>query len=184
MLQERHSLSPVTTLGGSRLSVRVASDLDRFVLRGDPALSSQLESALDWKLAGRIGEATTKDARTSVRVGPDEWFLLAAPGTVSNPESRLQEAMPDQAWSMVDVSHREVGIELSGEAAALALSSFIAFDVGAMAVGDGCRTLFDKAQVILIREAPERFRIEVWQSFASHVWLLLEAASREIARDI
>ena len=73
---------------------------------------------------------------------------------------------------------------MEGEAAALALRSAIAFDVEAMPVGSGCRTIFDKAQIVLIREDKNRFRIEVWRSFADHVWGLLQAVSREIALGI
>jgi sarcosine oxidase subunit gamma len=86
--------------------------------------------------------------------------------------------------SLVDISHREVGILVEGEAALLALRSAIAFDVEAMPVGTGCRTVFDKAQIILIRETENRFRIEVWRSFADHVRHILHAVSREIALGI
>ena len=86
--------------------------------------------------------------------------------------------------SLVDVGHREIGIAVEGAAAVLALRSACAFDLETMPSGTGMRTIFDKAQIILIRHDENRFRIEVWRSFADHVWGLLQAASREISLGI
>jgi sarcosine oxidase subunit gamma len=47
-------------------------------------------------------------------------------------------------------------------------------------IPSGCRTIFDKVQIVLLREAERHFRIEVWRTFAGRVWGVLEAASREI----
>ena len=53
-----------------------------------------------------------------------------------------------------------------------------------MPVGIGDRTIFDKAQVVCsVKHAPDRFRIEVWRSFAGHVWTLLARREpRDLAR--
>ena len=37
----------------------------------------------------------------------------------------------------------------------------------------------DKAQIILMRETANRFRIEVWHSFSEHIWNFLAAVRRE-----
>ena len=47
-------------------------------------------------------------------------------------------------------------------------------------IPSGCRTIFDKVQIVLLREAERHFRIEVWRTFADRVWGVLQAASREI----
>ena len=39
----------------------------------------------------------------------------------------------------------------------------------------------DSAQVVLTREAEDRFRLEVWRSFAPHVRALLTTATAELA---
>ncbi|SBW15234.1 sarcosine oxidase subunit gamma [Brucella sp. 10RB9215] len=46
------------------------------------------------------------------------------------------------------------------------------------------RTVFDHAQVILLKWDADHYRIEVWNSFADHVWTLLETASREVELSI
>ena len=50
-----------------------------------------------------------------------------------------------------------------------------------MPVGAGARTVYDTAQVVLVREANDRFRLTVWRSFAPHVRALFDIAMREIA---
>ena len=54
-------------------------------------------------------------------------------------------------------------------------------DLARMPVGDGTRTVFDTAQVVLTREAEDRFHLTVWRSFAPHVRALLDLAARELA---
>jgi sarcosine oxidase, subunit gamma len=50
-----------------------------------------------------------------------------------------------------------------------------------MPVGSGARTVLDTVQVVLTREAEDRFHLTVWRSFAPHVRALLEIAARELA---
>ncbi|MFD1623484.1 sarcosine oxidase subunit gamma [Azospirillum griseum] len=164
------------------LSVRLADEVARFSLRLAPADTGQAAAAFGGPLPARIGAMSQSNGRTALQLGPDEWQILAPPGDV-DALSAAFAALP-VPHSLVDISHREVGIVVEGAAATLALRSAIAFDLEAMAVGTGCRTLFDKAQILLIREAADRFRIEVWRSFADHVWGLLRAASREIDLDL
>jgi sarcosine oxidase, subunit gamma len=64
------------------------------------------------------------------------------------------------------------------------LRSACYFDREAMVPSTGARTIFDKAQIVLIRLGNDRFRVEVWRTFATQLWELLQAASYEIALDI
>ena len=83
--------------------------------------------------------------------------------------------------SAVDVSHRSVGIEVSGAHATDILAAFVALDLAEVTfpVGMATRTLFGKAEIIIWRTGAETFRIEVWRSFAPYVWQCLEEAGRE-----
>ena len=130
-------------------------------------------------LPARIGNLEQRDRRLALCVGPDEWFILAPiSGAKAIEDSFRTIAAPH---SLVDVGHREVGVEISGPSASLLLNSGLALDLSVMPTASGTRTIFDKAPVILIKEAGDHYRIEVWQSFATHLWGLLAAASREIA---
>lgn len=181
MLLANHPLLGKTITGDktSRLTIRVAEDIARFSLRIVPAAAQAAGAAFGTPLPARIGGMVTAGGRAALQLGPDEWVLtapVAESDGIADAFAALQEP-----HSLVDVGHREVGILVEGEAAALALRSAIAFDVEAMAVGTGCRTLSDKAQIVLVREDKNRFRIEVWRSFADHVWGILHAVSREVA---
>ena len=164
------------------LDIRAAEDAARFSLRIDPSAAATAATAFGAPLPARIGQTAPSGGRLALQLGPDEWQLIAP---LSEGDAIVESFGRLQApHSLVDVGHREVGILVEGEAASLALSSAIAFDIEEMPVGTGCRTVFDKAQIILIRETENRFRIEVWRSFADHVRHILHAVSREIALDI
>ncbi|PSJ58856.1 sarcosine oxidase subunit gamma [Pseudaminobacter soli (ex Li et al. 2025)] len=166
------------------LRIRTVDDCARFSLRFDPARLAEASKAFGLALPAKIGDVAASSGRLAVQLGPDEWHLLAPLAEQGGVERAFAELYSATPHSLVDVSHREVGIEVEGTAALLALRSAIAFDIEAMPAGMGCRTIFDKAQIVLVRETEERFRIEVWRSFADHVWGILQATSREIELDI
>ena len=83
--------------------------------------------------------------------------------------------------SLVEISDREVAITLDGPQAATLLSVACPVDVESFAVGTGARTVLDGVQVVLYRDAPDRFTLEVWRSFLPHVLGLLEIGNRELA---
>jgi sarcosine oxidase, subunit gamma len=84
----------------------------------------------------------------------------------------------------VDVSHRNLGLRVSGTLATEVLSSgvMLDLDVEAFPVDTATRTLFTKAEIVLWRRAPDLFHVEVWRSFAVYLRALLAEAAREYAR--
>jgi sarcosine oxidase subunit gamma len=52
-------------------------------------------------------------------------------------------------------------------------------DPSAFPAGAATRTVFGKAEIVLLREADDRFRVECWRSFSDYVFGLLEAAARD-----
>ena len=104
-------------------------------------------------------------------LGPSEYLLLASGESVPTPD----------AVSVVDVSHRDTALSVSGPRAACAINAFCALDLhpSAFPVGMCTRTVFGKAEIVLWRTAAEIFRIEVARSFAPYVWACLEEARRE-----
>jgi sarcosine oxidase subunit gamma len=184
MMHEHHPLLGREIVVRNALVIRAAAECARFSLRIDPTEGASASKALGLILPTKIGAAAASGEKLAVCLGPDEWHLivpLAEQDVVESAFAALTATMPH---SLVDISHREVAIAIEGAGALRALQSAIPFDVEAMAVASGCRTVFDKAQIVLVREAADRFRIEVWQSFAEHVWGLLRAAAREIELDI
>jgi len=186
MLLESHPLTgqPIMSAEPSSLAIQPVADCARYNLRIAPENLARAAKAFGSGLPDKIGATVASGEKLALCLGPDEWQLyapLAASDAIEAAFTGLYASCPH---SLVDTSHREIGISVEGTAAVLALRSACAFDFDAMAPGTGVRTIFDKSQIVLIRLDDDRFRIEVWRSFATHVWGLLEAASHEIALGI
>jgi sarcosine oxidase subunit gamma len=180
---ERSALSGVQPIEiAGRLRVAPAADCGRFSLRTSGAARVEAGAAFSCPLPPRIGGLEQREGRYALCVGPDEWFLLAPIAESETIEERFRAL--ETPHSLVDVGNREVGIDVSGPAATLTLNSGSALDLSIMAPGSGARTIFDKAPIVLIKFSADHYRLEVWQSFATHAWDLLAAASREIVLDI
>ena len=153
----------------SRLSLRLAADMARLALRGDP---SALGTAFGLALPTQPCRAAETDGRSALWLGPDEWLLLTPPGTLD-----ADTTVPDAA--VVDIGHRQVGLVLEGPGAADALAAGCPLDLHptAFPVGMCTRTVFGKAEIVLWRQDAARFHMEVWRSFAAYVHGLLERAA-------
>lgn len=164
----------------TRVTIRPVEDCARFILRIDPQNLTAASTVWGAGLPPTIGGLVSVSGRIATCLGPDEWYLIAPPAEQDAIMGAFAALYATTIHSLVDVGHREVGIAVEGPEAVLALQASIAFDIAAMPVGSGCRTIIDKAQIILLREGHDRFRVEVWHSFADHVWNLLTGICREI----
>ena len=152
-----------------RLLLQPAADMARLALRGD---ASALGAAFGLALPTQPCRATEADGRSALWLGPDEWLLLAPPGT-------LDADTPVPGASVVDIGHRQVGLVLEGPGAVDALAAGCPLDLHptAFPVGMCTRTVFGKAEIVLWRQGAERFHVEAWRSFAAYVRGLLERAA-------
>jgi sarcosine oxidase subunit gamma len=155
----------------------------RFVFRAREGAIEPAGRAFGPALPREARRFVAATGRIAVWLGPDEWLLIA-PGEEAAPIAAAIEAETAAApHSLVDVSHRSVGIEVSGGEAAAVLNAGCPLDLSAEAfpVGAATRTVLAKAEIVLMRTGPETFRIDVWRSFAAYVWQYLEEARREFA---
>ena len=152
-----------------RLLVQPAADMARLALRGD---ASALGAAFDLTLPTQLCRAAETDGHSALWLGPDEWLLLAPPGT-------LDADVSAEGAAVVDIGHRQVGLVLEGPGAMDALAAGCPLDLHptAFPVGMCTRTVFGKAEIVLWRQDVERFHVEVWRSFAAYVHGLLERAA-------
>ena len=151
----------------------------RLMLRGRLAAIEAAAGPLGFALPLQPCRAVTGGDRSALWLGPDEWLILALP---SDPVARaLAPAMQGCPHALVDVSHRQCGIELSGAAAADVLNAGcpLDFDDAAFPVGMCTRTVLAKSEIVLWRIASDRLRLEVARSFLSYVCAFL----LEVARD-
>ncbi|WP_293861888.1 sarcosine oxidase subunit gamma [uncultured Alsobacter sp.] len=168
-------------LGGC--TVRKADPAARFVLRGTAEVAAGASFGV--ALPSRLNRAEASDPRAALKLGPDEWLLIAADAAGDIPTAALQAqmeaALAALPHSLVDVSHRQMALLVEGPGAALTLNAAVPLDlsVEAFPVGMATRTIFEKAEIVLWRQGAEAFRIEVWRSFAPYVQALLAAVQAE-----
>lgn len=124
-----------------------------------------LSEATGLKLPGRIGEQNDG----VICLGPDEWYAILAEGTAL-PRG---EGLP---VSVTEVSSRALGLVLEGPGALAVLSSGCPLDLAKMGVGRATRTVFETVEVVIWREAEDRWHVEVWRSFATWLWNAFLAA--------
>lgn len=167
-LNPRFAAVTVTELPpATRISLRLA---DREAAAG----------ALGFDLPSRIGQRAVAGDRSALCLGPDEW-LVETPAAGAALTATLGDLAARLPLSAVEVSDREITLALEGPAVLDLLATGCPLDLARMPTGAGTRTVFDTVQVVLTREAEDRFHLTVWRSFTPHVRGLLDLAARELA---
>jgi len=157
------------------------SPASRFIFRGDADARATAGQAFGLAFPETACRAATDGTRAALWLGPDEQLLLAPDGDADVIQTSIAQAMRGQACSLVDVSHRQVGIDIHGPHAQWLLEAQcpLPLDLRGFPVGMCTRTLFGKAEIVLWRTGEQAFRIEVWRSFATYVVELLREIERE-----
>ncbi|MCB1371693.1 MAG: sarcosine oxidase subunit gamma [Rhodobacteraceae bacterium] len=167
-------MNAMTSTLAAGVTITELAPTTRIALRlADPATVPGLS------LPTEVGARSADGSRTALCLGPDEWLIEA-------PEADRAAVLATLAGisaphSAVEVSDREITYALEGPAVLDLLATGCPRDLARMPVGSGARTVFDTVQVVLTREADDRFHLTVWRSFASHVRALLDLAVRELA---
>ena len=161
-----------------RLEIKAGAPLTRVIFRGDKARPSA-GKAFGVAFPTDPCRAKTKDGRSALWLGPDEWLLLAPDGL--RDEITASFAKMRNAHSAVDVSHRNTSILVEGALAEDILAAGCPLDLveAEFPVGMCTRTVIGKVEVVLWRTAADSFHIEVWRSFADYLFKFLDEAARE-----
>ncbi len=142
------------------VTISLGPPMTRYSLRARQPQT--LETLLKAKVPKKIGET----AGGIACLGPDEWLMRSPVGTVVP----IGEGLP---LAITDVSERSLCLVVEGRRVAATLMSGCPLDLDHFAVGRATRTIFETVEIILIREAEERFHVEVWRSFAPWLWTAL-----------
>lgn len=182
---------PGATFDGARranFDMRLAGPARRLSLRIDEAAASAggLIGGFDIGQPINALRETTGDGMVhlSARLGPDEWLLIA-----EGAADAAIAADPGTSHTLVDISHRNVAIELAGSEAVDVLNTGCPLDLGDIAfpAGTATRTVFAKAEIILMRRADEDgaplYRIECWRSFGRYLHAHLADSARLLGVD-
>ncbi|APX85750.1 sarcosine oxidase subunit gamma [Methylorubrum extorquens] len=186
MLETRYRAARALPLGAlsrsaparSGVSVRPGGAEARFSLR------ARLADRAAPKLAGLALDAPINTVGTDgevwlARLGPDEWLVGGPEADADLLQGRIHEALAGLPHSLVDVSHRNVGIDVSGRQAAAVLNAGCPLDLSEAAFppGSATRTLLGKSEIVLIRAtAAPLYRVECWRSFSTYVHGFLNEA--------
>jgi sarcosine oxidase, subunit gamma len=163
--------------------VRPLPPAARWILRGGADARAAAAAALQLPIPDEACRAAAAGGRAALWLGPDEWLLIAPAADADAAGAALGAALAAVAHSLVDVSHRQVALELTTPQAALLIAAGCPLDLepAAFPVGMCTRTMLGKAEIVLWRTGPDEFRIEVWRSFAPYVSAFLGEAVRGIA---
>lgn len=124
--------------------------------------------------------------RATLWLGPDEYLLLDV--TAQDQADRalattaaIEAALQGTPHALVDVSHRQFALEVSGPHVELILRAACPLDlhISHFPIGMCTRTVLAKADVTLWRTGDERFHMEVWRSFAGYVGGLITEIAKE-----
>lgn len=153
----------------------------RLAVRAGAVAAEALGRAYGVTLPTEPCRAAAVTRRFALWLGPDEWLLIADGADGNALAAELTAGLGGEPASIVEVSDRNVAIEVSGPAAADVLSAFNPLDLDetAFPVGMCTRTVFAKAEIVLWRPQADVFRIEVWRSFAPYILGQLDEAARE-----
>lgn len=163
-------------------ALRALPPATRYVLRGSSDVRAAAESALGFAIPATACRAIVAGERAALWLGPDEWLLIAPEAPPCGFAPTLREALEKLPHSLVDVSHRQCALAVSGPQAATLLAAGCPLDLEASAfpVGMCTRTMLAKAEVVLWRTDPQVFRVEVWRSLVAYISQFLGEAARGI----
>jgi sarcosine oxidase, subunit gamma len=162
--------------------LRAAHGAARFVFRGDLQARLAAGTALGAPLATVTGRAVTQGSRAALTLGPDEHLFIVAEHEATTFRAEFGSSLSGLPHSLVDVSHRQVALELRGAHAEwlLAAACPLPLDAAAFPVDACTRTVFAKAEIMLWRMGPHVFRVEVARSYCRYVVDLLDEVAREL----
>ena len=165
------------------LWLRLLPNACRWVLRGDAAVRAAAENALGVPVPAAACRAGVTGERAALWLGPDEWLLLAPDADGPALAASLETALAGLPHSLMDVSHRQSGLTVSGPEAVAVLNAGCPLDLDPDTFPNGMctRTVFAKASITLWRTGAQAFRVEAWRSFLPYVWGYLTEAAREFS---
>ena len=162
--------------GSAAARLAPAPNAARASLRALPDAVDALSAALGVALPTRPKASSSQNGITALWLGPDEWLLIGPEGT----DFVALAATANVFHAAVDISHRNIGILVSGSGARAAINSACPHDLteASFPVGACTRTVFGKMEIVLYRESEETWRVECWRSFADYCFgMLAEGAA-------
>lgn len=163
--------------------MRVKPPGSRLVLQCDAAARSAAATIWGVPFSEEPCRAQSAGERATLWLGPDEFLLWQASRDSMLPIADLESGLAAHAHSLVDVSHRQIALEIFGPHAESILAGACPLDLdGRQFPVQMCtRTVLAKAEIVLWRTAQDAFHLEVGRSFQPYAQALLTEIGREFS---
>ena len=158
-------------LNADALTVSLMDEKARYSLRLKSTDVAAIKKMSGLKLPAKIlGSSQGKDV-TCAKLGPDEWIVIADYGQKAKLDKVLARVSKDYICSITDISHRNVGFDITGPEAAKLINVGCPLDLSldAFPIGKAARTLFESASILIIRTSEQSFHLECWRSFGPYL---------------
>jgi sarcosine oxidase, subunit gamma len=164
----------------ARAEVAFLPPVTRLILRG-PEEAARAAAPFGPELPLQPLRAVEHGPRAAIWQAPDEWLLIAEDSEPKPLSEALESALARIPHGLVDVSHRQAAVEVTGSGAARLLNAGVPLDlaISAFPVGMAARTMLTKAEALVWRRAPDRFRLEFLRSYAGYVVGILAQAAAD-----
>jgi sarcosine oxidase subunit gamma len=162
--------------------LRAAPPATRFILNADARARAAAAPIWGAAFCEEPCRAIVQGSHATLWLGPDEYLLLGTDESEQEAVSdALERALGDIPHALVNISHRQFALELTGPHAATLLNGGcpLDLDLSEFPVGMCTRTVFAKADIVLWRTGEESFHVEVWRSFSAYVTGLLSEIAVE-----
>jgi sarcosine oxidase subunit gamma len=160
--------------------IRMPGSATRFIFQGGAAARDAAGRGFGLALPTAACRAESAGGRAALWLGPDEWLLLAPAGEEGTVFAALEGELAGLPHSLVDVTHRQVALAVTGPCARELLASGCPLDLApdSYPIGMCTRTLLAKAEVVLWRRGAEEYHLETGRSFSGYVLGWLREAQR------
>ncbi len=161
-------------------------------VRGDPANESFtriVEQVTGCVLPLTPNTTAERESTTALWLGPDEWLLLTTAGSEGELAARLRQGLQGHVVSIVDITHGQVVIRLTGARAPDLLRKGCSLDLHPRVFGPGrcAQTILAKVGVTLrfVDTIPSpSFDLIVRRSFAEYLAYWIKDAGEEFGLSV
>ena len=140
-------------------------------LRVKKADLAAFKKASGWNLPSKIGGSIVTRNYSAFCLGPDEWQFLTDASKAKSTRTKLEKLAKKFVFSYADISHRNVTFSLTGPMAAPMINIGCPLDLslGAFPIDKCTRTVFEDAEIMILRKAEDAFAVQTWRSFGPYL---------------
>jgi sarcosine oxidase, subunit gamma len=175
----------VDEIGSAELGLGERAHRMQLNLRGDSgnvAFTNGVKTATGLEIPVQANCFTATGERACLWLGPNEWLITGPGGSEKDLAAEIRAALGGQQAAVTDVSESRTVILIQGPSARDLLQKGVPIDLHPREFQPGhCAQTHIAGANIIVRQLDDRptYEVFVLNSFAEHLWLWLDSASRE-----